>query len=587
MTAMDRRVYGLETEYGLNLETRGQGLSQLDPGALFSLLERVLLERYPTLESDSFGRRPEAVRDPIQIREGRFLESGARFYYDTGHVEWATPEAASPEQAVLYDLAGERTLAELAAAAPAPRGGRLLLIKNNVDYAGDRTYGCHENYQIERRQRQSEDSRFFAGLAAQLVPFLVTRQILCGAGRLGSSDPRAAAGYQISQRADHVDRVASGETRSARAIVNTRDEPLGDAAHHRRLHLILGDANRSPHAAWLKLGTTGLVLRLVEERAPGTVPDLADPVAALRTVSRDIACTATLPLRGGGSITAVGVQRLYLERAERFRTRGDAALGRLLDAWRRDLDDLASDPMLLADRADWVIKLAHLYGPRLARAQTGWREVGAWDLLFSRLRHGAARVVPDLAELTPAQTARHQHLLDRHRLRWADYAAQRRLHYELRELDLRYHDLDPEHSAFSLLGDAGLVRPGPGMDPARIAAAQRRPPDETRACARAEVIRWAHRQGLGGEVLLDWGRVSLPPPAGTVWLEDPLAPTVPSLSHALAQLGTLADLPAAGPLPPRGRDDTEVPIHILDVETTAAPFPAGGLGALLRSLLGR
>jgi Pup-ligase protein len=583
MTAMERRVYGLETEYGLNLETRGHGLSQLDPGVLFSRLERVLLQRYATLEGDSFGRRPEAARDQIQIREGRFLESGARFYYDTGHVEWATPEAASPEQAVLYDLAGERTLAELAAAAGVPRGGRMLLVKNNVDYGGATTYGCHENYQVERRQGEDDD-RFFAAMTAQLVPFLVTRQIFCGAGKLGCSDPRAAAGYQISQRADFIDRTASGDTRGARAIVNTRDEALGDAARWRRLHLILGDANRSPHAAWLKLGTTGLVLRLIEEGVPGRVPDLADPVAALRTVSRDLACAAALPLHGGGSLTAIAVQRLYLERAERFRAGGDPAVGRLLDGWRRDLDDLAGDPMLLADRADWVIKLAHLHGPRLARAETSWREVGAWDLLFSRLRQGAGRV-PEVAALTPSQAARHQHLLDRHRLRWADCAAQRRLHFELRELDLRYHDLDPERGIFSLLERAGLVRRG--MDPAAVVAAQRQPPAGTRACARAEVIRWAHAQGVAGDVLLDWGRASLPPPAGMVWLDDPLAPASPALTHALAPPGTPAGARAVRPERPHGRDAAEVPIHIIDVEAAPPPPPASGFGALLRSLLGR
>jgi hypothetical protein len=581
---MERRVYGLETEYGINLETRGQRLSQLDPGMLFAHLERVLLERYATLEGDSFGRNPEAARDPIQIREGRFLESGARFYYDTGHVEWATPEASSPEQAVLYDLAGERTLAELAAAAGFPRGGRLLLVKNNVAYAGDTTYGCHENYQVERRRGKGEDDRFFAAMTAQLVPFLVTRQIFCGAGKLGCADPRVAAGYQISQRADFIDRIASGDTRGARAIVNTRDETLGDASRHRRLHLILGDSNRSPHAARLKLGTTGLVLRLIEEAAPGKVPELADPVAALRTVSRDLSCTAALPLRGGGSATAIDLQRLYLERAERFRAGGDPGVGDLLDCWRSALDDLACDPMLLADRVDWAIKLAHLHGPRLARAQTSWREMGAWDLLFSRLRQGDGRV-PELTELTPPQAARHQLLLERHRLRWTDYTVQRRLHFELRELDLRYHDLDPERSLFALLESAGLLRRE--VDPARVAAAQRQPPDGTRAGARAEVIRWAHGQGLAEDVLLDWGRVSLPPPAGMIRLDDPLAASHPVLTHALAQLGAAARPDAMRPGLPRERAAAEVPIRVLGVEAVAPQPDGGGFGALLRSLFGR
>jgi hypothetical protein len=552
---MEHRVYGVETEYGLSLETRGQHQLRLDPGMLFSHLERVLLERYATLEGDSFGRSPGAERDQIQIREGRFLESGARFYYDTGHVEWATPEAASPLQAVLYDLAGERTLVELAAAAGFPRGSRLLLVKNNVDYVSGTTYGSHENYQVERRQGRRDDDAFFAGMTAQLVPFLVTRQIFCGAGKLGSPDLRAPAGYQISQRADYIDRIASSGTRGERAIVNTRDESLGDSSRHRRLHLILGDSNRSPHAALLKLGSTGLVLRLIEEAVPGKVPELADPVAALRTVSRDLACTAGLPLRRGGSLTAIEVQRLYLERAERLGGGSDAATGQVLAAWRRALDDLACDPTLLADRVDWATKLVHLHAPRLARAQTSWREVGAWSLVFARLHRGDGRV-PEARELTPLQTARHQFLIDRHRLRWADYAAQCRLHFELRELDLRYHDLDPQHSLFSLLETAGLVRRE--MDPAQVAAAQHQPPEDTRARARAEALRWAHRHGLAGAVLLDWGRVTLPPPAGMVRLDDPLAAAHPDLTRALTRLGE------------------------------PAPEAVGGkLGGLLRSWLGR
>src|SRR5580693_9089249 len=136
---MERRVYGVETEYGLSLETREHRLPQLDPGVLFSHLERALLAHYPTLESDSFGRNPLAERDQIRFQEGRFLESGARLYYDTGHAEWATPEAASARQAVLYEMAGDRTLAELAAAAGFPRSSDLLLVKNNIDYASGAT----------------------------------------------------------------------------------------------------------------------------------------------------------------------------------------------------------------------------------------------------------------------------------------------------------------------------------------------------------------------------------------------------------------------------------------------------------------
>jgi hypothetical protein len=545
---MDQRIYGVETEYGLSLETQDRGLRPLDPGMLFNHMEAALLDRFITLESDSFGRDPGSQGDGIEIREGRFLESGARFYYDTGHLEWATPECRTARQAALYELAGERTLVELARSVQMPKESlrRLLLLKNNVDYAQGTTFGCHENYLLAR-------SIPFPRLVHELVPFLVTRQIFTGTGKLGSGD--LEAGFQISQRADFVECIHSNTTRSARAIINERDESLGDARRYRRLHLILGDSNRSSYTNLLKLGTTGLVLRLIEAGALGEVPVLADPVAAIKAVSQDLSCQRPIPLANGGSMSPVEVQYHYLSRAASFlagQTADDGDL-EILDLWCGVLDDLAVDPVRVADRVDWMIKRHHLLDPLLDQAGTDWRAVAAWSHVLAELqRDGKAPALPSRSPATE-QYARFQFLLDRHGLRWNDYEPQHRLYFALRERDLRYHDIDPERGLFSLLEKAGrVVRV---FKDEEIAAAQGEPPPDTRARLRAEVIRWAHRTGHTGDVLLDWGRVAFA--KHTLMLADPFAVAPSELNRFL------------------GQDDREVAIRILGVEEAKAePAPA-------------
>ena len=524
---MERRVYGLETEYALSFEAKDRRLRSPDPGALFNHLEEALLSHYLTLESDSFGRDPNARRDDIEIREGRFLESGARFYYDTGHAEWATPETTTPQQAVLYELAGERTLIELARSILLPHGGRLLLVKNNVDYMHGTTYGCHENYQVQRSGSGRKDKAFFQRLVQQLVPFLVTRQIFCGAGKVGCTDPRAArhVGYQISQRADFIENVMSKETRSERAIINARDESLGDEKRYRRLHLIVGDSNMSPYANILKLGTTGTVLRLIEEGALENVPVLADPVEAIKAVSRDLTCQQPLLLQDGRKLSPIKLQKAYLEQAQRFfETRtADEATRQILEMWRCMLDDLAIDPMRLADRVDWVIKYRYLLEPQLTKARATWPQVAAWSHVIENLQRENGSSSSQGSTPSAEQYARYQHFINQYQLNWGDYTTHRRLYFDLRERDLRYHDVDPEHSLFYALQEAGLV--AGVFDDTQVMAAQRQPPQDTRARLRAEVIRWAHREGRAHSTSLDWGRIEFTAPRRTVRLDDPFTLT--------------------------------------------------------------
>ena len=547
---VERRIYGIETEYGMALEDADRRLRASDPGTLFDLLEAALLERHASLDVDSFAHdRHRGENIDITTKEGRFLENGARVYYDAGHLEWATPECLSARQAALYELAGEATLAELATAiAPSP-GSRLLLLKNNVDYARERTFGCHENYLFPREKSSHADRALFDRLVRQLVPFLVTRQIFTGAGRLGSSD--AATPFQISQRADFIETVVSTETRSERGIINTRDESLTADRRYRRLHLIVGDSNRSPCATILKLGTTGLVLQLIEENVLDGAPVIPDPVAALRAISRDLTCSGSFPVAEGRHATALEVQFFFLERAERHFGRPGRPPSpereEVLTMWREMLEDLAADPTCAANRVDWLIKFHHLLGPRVERGAVRWSEVGAWGRVFSELRRirGTASDVP-LAPPSAAERAQLQSLAARDVLDWDDFERQHRLFFELRECDLRYHDIDPRRGLFGVLDAAGVVlRP---FIPGEIATARTEPPP-TRARLRAEVIRWARERGHESDTVLDWGRVVFP--RGAIDLPDPFATEDSELTRRL------------------GGD--EIPIRILGVERMREP----------------
>lgn len=558
---MRRRIYGLETEYALGVETVDRRLRPIDPGMLFDHLETGVRRRYRTLEGDSFGRNPETIvcldGDGIGIREGRFLESGARFYYDTGHVEWATPETTSAADAVYYGLAGEATLVEVARELKMPQGTRLILLKNNVDYAHGRTYGCHENYLVHRGESAAGERRFLALLIEQLAPFLVTRQIFTGAGKVGATDPSAGVGYQISQRADYIERLTSEETRSERAIVNLRDESLSDPRRFRRLHLILGDSNRSPIANLLKLGTTGLVLQMIEHGGVRGVPRLADPVAAMRSVSRDLTCRRPLPLERGGAASPIEVQRAYLAAAEGqlpAETISDPSTREILTLWREVLDDLDIDPRRAADRVDWVIKLHHLLDPLIATAETTWQEAATWCRLLTEFDKERGGAPAGGRAPSPEQIARWQFLIEQHGLDWNGFETQRRLYYRLRERDLRYHDLDPQRSLFSLLETGGRLRMW--VDPKRIQAARVDPPGDTRASLRARVIRWAHATGHERTTLLDWGRVALPEPRGVLALDDPFRASAPELDRYLAGRPLLDGDGAGG----------EIPIRILSTE---------------------
>lgn len=316
------------------------------------------------------------------------LTNGARLYVDHAHPEYSSPEVTNPFDAVLWDKAGERVMADAAQyAAGLPGAGHIQLYKNNTDNKGA-SYGSHENYLMARATP-------FAEIVRHLTPFFVTRQVVCGAGRVGIGADGRGSGFQISQRADFFEVEVGLETTLKRPIINTRDEPHADPDKYRRLHVIIGDANMSEIATYLKMGTTSLVLSMIES---GWLTDcgidfsVEAPVATLRSVSHDASLRHQLSLRDGRRMNAVQLQGEYLEQArkfveDRFGANVDEATRDVLDRWESVLSRLAEAPMSLAGELDWVTKLELLEGYR-ARDGLDWDapRLQLVDLQYSDVR---------------------------------------------------------------------------------------------------------------------------------------------------------------------------------------------------------
>jgi len=339
---MKKRIYGLENEFGIAFTCNGRRTLPSEK------VVRYLFEKLITTEGF------------LNV----FLENGARFYLDTGcHPEYATPECASPMDVMIYDKAGERILENLLNYAQNKvheEGfqGELAIFKNNTDFVGN-SYGCHENYLADR-------TADFYYMAEQLIPFLVTRQIFTGAGKVFRT--RRGTVYHISQRAQHIRQKISGTTTNERSIINTRDEPHAIKEKYRRLHIIVGDSNMSEFSTYLKVGTTALVLQMIEDDFLPTTFSLRNPVRAIKDISRDLTCREAVPLNSGKKYSALELQKEYLDLAQRYystRTMSPEAAD-ILQKWEYVLTKLEEDPMQLHREIDWVIKLHLLqaYGER-------------------------------------------------------------------------------------------------------------------------------------------------------------------------------------------------------------------------------
>src|SRR5579875_2326792 len=348
-------------------------------------------EESPLRDARGFDAGPPASRDADMLSDDEvglanvILTNGARLYVDHAHPEYSSPEVTNPRDAVLWDKAGERVMAAAAEyAATIPGSSPIQLYKNNTDNKGA-SYGSHENY-LMRRQTP------FADIVRYLTPFFVCRQVVCGAGRVGIGADGRGSGFQISQRADFFEVEVGLETTLKRPIINTRDEPHADPEKYRRLHVIIGDANMSEVSTYLKLGTTALVLSMIEDKFLGTDLSVEAPVAELRAISHDPSCRRLVTLKDGRKMTAVQLQTEYLEHArkyveDRYGNDVDDLTADVLDRWESVLSRLAEDPMLLAREIDWVTKLELLEGYR-SRDGLGWDHprLQLVDLQYSDVR---------------------------------------------------------------------------------------------------------------------------------------------------------------------------------------------------------
>ena len=437
---MQRRIFGIENEYGVTCTLRGQRRLSPDEVARY-LFRRVV----------SWGRSSNV-----------FLANGARLYLDVGsHPEYATPECDSVRQLVVHDKAGERILEQLLISAEQRLGdegvhGDVYLFKNNTDSAGN-SYGCHENYCTSRRDD-------FSSYTEVLIPFLVSRQIYAGAGKVLQT--ARGARYCVSQRAEHIWEGVSSATTRSRPIINTRDEPHADAERYRRLHVIVGDSNMSEYTNFLKVGACSLMLRMLEE--PQVVlrdMTLENPIRAIREISHDMTCTQRVRLANGREVSALDIQSEYLNRALRFAEHHDLAEEEqlALDMWEYTLSHLEDDPLKLDRELDWVIK---------------YKLIEAY-----RERH-------DLT-LSDARVAL---------------------------VDLQYHDVNRERGLFYRMQRKGMV--DRIVTDEEISHAVEHPPQTTRARLRGEFIKRAKERKR--DYTVDWVHLKLNDQAQrTVLCKDP------------------------------------------------------------------
>jgi proteasome accessory factor A len=398
---MERRIFGIENEYGVTCTFDGQ--RRLTPDEVARYLFRKVV---------SWGRSSNV-----------FLSNGSRLYLDVGsHPEYATPECDDVRQLVTHDKAGERIVEGLVADAQqriTDEGiaGEIYVFKNNTDSAGN-SYGCHENFLVGRAGE-------FQKLSDVLIPFLVSRQLICGAGKVTTTSRGAT--YCVSQRADHIWEGVSSATTRSRPIINTRDEPHADAEKYRRLHVIVGDSNMSETTTMLKIGSADLVLRMIEAGVVMRDLTLENPIRAIREISHDMTGRRLVKLANGRELSGLQIQREYLERAAAFADLeglDDPMHKSVLELWQRTLTAIETQDLAqVGTEIDWVMKylLLERYAakhslswtsPRIAQLDLAYHDINRRRGLFYLLqRHGkATRITTDLeifeAKSLPPQTTR-------------------------------------------------------------------------------------------------------------------------------------------------------------------------------------
>jgi len=439
-----RRVMGTETEYGISVQGQPTANPMVASSQVVNAYAGSTLrarrarwdfeEESPLRDARGFDMSRDSA-DPSLLTDedlglaNVILTNGARLYVDHAHPEYSTPECTNPRDIVKWDKAGEQVMLDASRlAASIPGSAPILLYKNNTDNKGA-SYGSHENYLMRR-------STPFGEIVRHLTPFFVSRQVVCGAGRVGIGQDGRDDGFQVSQRADYFEVEVGLETTLKRPIINTRDEPHADPEKYRRLHVIIGDANLAEISSYLKMGTTALVLAMIEDRFIDRDLRLDQPVRTLRAVSHDPSLKQLVTLNDGRTLTAVQLQMEYLELGRKYvedRLGSDADEQTLdvLDRWESVLSRLETDPMLCASELDWVAKLK----------------------LLSSYR-------------------------DRDGLEWD--------HAKLHLIDLQYSDIRPDKGLYQRLVRLGRI--DRLLDDAEVSAAMHLPPIDTRAYFRGRCL---------------------------------------------------------------------------------------------------
>jgi len=485
------KVCGIETEFGVVL----RGAPDPNPVLASSLLINAYVEQRKVgwdFDDESPGRdargsaREGAMPPEIETHlVNTVLTNGARYYVDHAHPEYSTPECVDALELVVADKAGERILARSMRAATRllDPGQEIVVYKNNSDGKGN-SYGTHENYLVDRAVP-------FAQLVRYLLPWFVSRQVFTGAGKVGSENGAGLVEFQISQRADFFEEEVGLETTLKRPIVNTRDEPHADPQLYRRLHVIAGDANLCEVATFLKVGTTAFVLAMIEDDFFDRDLSLAASVPAMRVVSHDPTCRATVELADGTRMTGVELQWEFWRLARRYADTvglemvgGDRVGAMVLDRWEQVLTALETDPASLDGQLDWVTKL----------------------------------------NLLDAYAARDG-------LEWGDS--------KLSLLDLQYHDVRPERSLYERLVTAGTVERLVAEDDVLHGIGT--PPESTRAYFRGQCLeRWPDAVVAANwdSIILDVGA----DPLKRIPMMEPLRGTKAHVEALFAQARTPADL---------------------------------------------
>ena len=484
------KVIGSEIEYGITV----QNDRDFDPISSCVLLvnayednrDAQILWDYdqenPLADARGFNVEGEKYTPNQQenIARNKTLRNGARFYVDHAHPEYSTPEVTNVLDLITYERAGERTMeiARRAACALLPPGQVLLIYKNNSDRKGN-SYGNHENYLIARCTP-------FKEIVEHMTPFLTTRQIFCGSGKVGSENRASACPYQISQRADFFETEVALDTMVKRPIINTRDEPHADREKYRRLHIIVGDSNLCEVSTYLRVGVSGIVLALIEDGALPRSLAIADPVRVIKEISHDPACKLEYSMERGGRLTAIQIQQEFLEAAlSYFSSREiDPVTKDVLVRWENVLTKLADDPRQLDREVDWVIK---------------------------------RKII--------------EQYMEKHGLDWE--------HPRVQMLDLQYHDIRPEKGLYFLLERRGGVERI--IEDDDIDKAIHLPPVDTRAYFRGECIRRYSNAIFG----VNWDSISFnmgDEPVKRILMNEPLKGTKAHVEELLEASPTVDEL---------------------------------------------